>query len=265
MYAILGIDAAWTTAQPSGVAIVVRDQDKWRLRTVAPSYTAFLDETFATDAVPVKHRGASVEAAALLTRANALAGCEIDLVAIDMPLSKDPITARRISDNLVSSAYGARHCATHTPSALRPGRISDDIRLGFARAGYDLLTDEVTTPGLIEVYPHPALVELSRAERRLPYKFAKVRKYWPDETPAVRRIKLMEAWQGIIQRLDAEIGGVATAMKMPSSSAKGWELKAFEDMMDAIVCAWIGITVLEGRAMAYGDSRSAIWIPGTSP
>jgi predicted RNase H-like nuclease len=44
-------------------------------------------------------------------------------------------------------------------------------------------------------------------------------------------------------------------------SARGWEMKAFEDMLDAVVCAWIGVTVLEGRARAYGDERSAIWIP----
>ena len=43
----------------------------------------------------------------------------------------------------------------------------------------------------------------------------------------------------------------------------GLEMKAFEDALDAIVCAWVAICVLEGRAEPYGDEESAIWIPTT--
>lgn len=57
-----------------------------------------------------------------------------------MPLSLKPITARRVLDNLVSAEYGARHCSTHTPSAIRPGKISDDLRSGFGRCGYGMVT-----------------------------------------------------------------------------------------------------------------------------
>ena len=39
------------------------------------------------------------------------------------------------------------------------------------------------------------------------------------------------------------------------------ELKAYEDALDAIVCAWIAICALEARAVPFGDETSAIWIP----
>jgi hypothetical protein len=32
-------------------------------------------------------------------------------------------------------------------------------------------------------------------------------------------------------------------------------------VVDAIVCAWVGIAVLEGRAEPFGDDDAAIWIP----
>jgi predicted RNase H-like nuclease len=45
----------------------------------------------------------------------------------------------------------------------------------------------------------------------------------------------------------------------PKASAV--ELKAFEDMLDAIVCCWVAICALQGRAIPFGDDTSAIWIP----
>ncbi len=261
MPAVLGIDAAWTVTEPSGVAVAVRVRESWKLCAVAPSYAAFLALSQHQTIAGGRHRGSDVEARALLSRAADFAGAEVDLVAIDMPLSYDPICARRMSDNLVSSAYGARHCSTHTPSATRPGRISDDLRAGFAQAGYPLLTTDVCIPGLVEVYPHPALVELTGSERRLPYKHGKIRNYWPTDSTQVRRENLVDTWKLIMTRLERELDGVGSLLNLPPVSARGWEMKAFEDMLDAVVCAWIGVTVLEGRARAYGDERSAIWIP----
>nr|WP_245581779.1 DUF429 domain-containing protein [Rhizobium ruizarguesonis] len=38
-------------------------------------------------------------------------------------------------------------------------------------------------------------------------------------------------------------------------------MKALEDTLDAVVCAWVGACVMDGRARAYGDVESAIWVP----
>ena len=261
MTAILGIDAAWTATQPSGVALVSTTGDNWHLIFAGSSYRHLLDRADEGPISTSRPSGSVAEAAALLAAARKITGAPIDLVAVDMPLSLEPITARRASDNLVSAAYGARHCSTHTPSAIRPGKISDDLKSGFERSGYGLLTREVCLPGLLEVYPHPALVELMRAEKRLPYKQAKTRNYWPMETPVSRRSKLFETWSAIVASLDLEIKGASEILRLPPFEAPSWQLKAFEDMLDAVICAWAGICVFEGTAVPFGDDTSAIWIP----
>ena len=262
MRVVLGIDAAWTDTQPSGVAVAVDSASGWRLCAVAPSYQHFhalARDGFSAEARPT---GSEPNAAELLSSSSALCGAAPDLVAIDMPLSRTPITGRRASDDAVSRAYGSRHCSTHTPSTVRPGRVSDNLTHGFDTAGYPLLTQlPATPPGLIEVYPHPALVEFTDAPKRLRYKASKGRTYWPDRTPIERRRLLLEQWHLIVTALDARLPGVKDSLAAPEISVEGVWLKAYEDMLDAIICLCVAICVLDGEAIPYGDAMSAIWIP----
>jgi predicted RNase H-like nuclease len=261
MRAVLGIGAAWTTTNPSGVALAAESSNGWELLAAESSYQRF--HAIATDGIAREFRptGSMPSASALLASALALCGRKVDLVAVDMPLSLDPITGRRNSDNAVSRAYGARNCSTHSANELRPGPISETLRNGFHGAGYPLQTTSVSPPGLIEVYTHPALVELADAPERLPYKVSKIGKYWPSLAPEERRIRLRKQWERIAKLLDGQISGVAPAFPGLASSAAGWEMQAYEDALDAVVCAWVGICTLEGSATPFGDKRSAIWIP----
>jgi predicted RNase H-like nuclease len=257
MRTILGIDAAWTLAQPSGVALVAEvAPGRWRLAALAASYRGFL-----ADREEHRPSGATPDPAALVAAAAGRIGVPPVLVAIDMPLAHSPIVTRRAADNAVSSAYGGRKCGTHSPSAIRPGPISDDLRAGFDAAGYPLRTAVPLTPGLIEVYPHPALVELAGAAERLPYKAGKLLTYWPGLPLADRKLRLAAQWQAIVALLDTRIEGVAAALPTIDADASGVARKAHEDRIDAIVCAWVGIEALAGRAVAYGDADAAIWIP----
>lgn len=258
--AVLGIDAAWTATQPSGVALAVEEAWGWTLRAVAPSYAHFL-ALAAEGAAPDRPVGSQPDAAALLDAAARLGGVAVSLVAIDMPLAHAPIVGRRVSDNAVARAFGSRHCGTHSPSALRPGPLSDRLRAGFGAAGYPLRTDDASAGGLIEVYPHPALVVLAQAPRRLPYKAGNSAKYWPGEPLAVRRRLLRDQWRRIAALLETRLHGVADRLPPLGETATGAAAKAHEDMLDAIVCAWIGTTALAGEADAYGDAESAIWVP----
>jgi predicted RNase H-like nuclease len=249
---VLGIDAAWTVRNPSGVALVEKSAGAWRLASACPSYGAFVDDESA---------GGLPDPANLVAASERRTGHPPSLVAIDMPLARSPIVARRLADNAVSRAYGAKRCATHTPNAARPGKVSDRFTENFAACGYPLATSTMTTPAVIEVYPHPALVELAGAEERLPYKAAKVARYWPTATPADRRVALLAEWAKIIRLLDCKIGGVQAALTLPDPSSPARTLKAFEDMLDAVVCAWVGVCALEGAAIPFGDEEAAIWIP----
>jgi predicted RNase H-like nuclease len=262
MRAVLGIDAAWTLTRASGVALASQTNAgaPWRLVAVAPSYQDFYALADGSEAFPNDN---SPDPIRLLESSRQLCGFLPDLVAIDMPLARHPISGRRTSDNAVSSAYGARRCGTHTPSSIRPGRISDELTKGFAEAGFPLQTDSVGTPGLIEVYPHPALVELANAPERLCYKVSKTRRYWPTLDAIKRRERLFEVWACILELLDKQIAGVRE--KMPSlslaSGTRVADLKKVEDKLDAIVCAWVAIRAINGQATPFGDRDSAIWIP----
>jgi predicted RNase H-like nuclease len=261
MRSVLGIDAAWTLTQPSGVAMAVESCGHWSLIAAASSYQRFqalADHRLQPEQCPL---GSRPNADLLLASASTLGGTQVDLVSIDMPLSYSAIVGRRGCDNAVSREYGSRLCGTHSPSATRPGSLSDDLRCAFGIAGYPLLTHTVAPPGVVEVYPHPALVELAKAPTRLPYKASKVRKYWPNDSASERRVRLFQIWRKIVTLLEDRITGVAASLPEPDISASATEVKAYEDALDAIVCAWIGICVLEGRAQPFGDRSSAIWIP----
>ncbi|WP_439630802.1 DUF429 domain-containing protein [Shinella sp.] len=100
-----------------------------------------------------------------------------------------------------------------------------------------------------------------RTEKRLPYKQSKTRNYWPTDNPAGRRTKLFRTWRAIVTALDDELSGISDYLQFPALGAPSWQLKAFEDMLDAVICAWVGICVLEGTSVPFGDDTSAIWIP----
>jgi predicted RNase H-like nuclease len=118
------------------------------------------------------------------------------------------------------------------------------IREGFEDTGYPLLTKQtgaIKLPGVIEIYPHPALVQLFDARKRLPYKASKFRSYWPEAFPADRRTRLYSQWREIAARLEREIAGVEAVLPPLEATSKAWEIKAYEDTLDAIVAertAW---------------------------
>jgi predicted RNase H-like nuclease len=253
---ILGIDAAWTEKHPSGVALVQETAGGWRCVAVAPSYSSFLA---LADGVPIdwsfKPTASFLRADALIKAAHKFADGEVDVVSVDIPLATLSITRGREADRAVSREFAKNWCGTHSPTVQRPGVISEDIRNDFENLGYSLATKSVSPPSkaLIECYPHPALLVLCNRDRRLAYKVSKVR--LDDRTAVVDELNT------IISKLDREITGAR--LLIPALPVRGplAALKRWEDVVDALVAAWVGITYLEGTAEPYGDATAAIWIP----
>jgi len=71
-------------------------------------------------------------------------------------LNTYPITKRRRADDAVSTAYGSRGAATHSPGANRPEPVSTHLRLAAEELGFRLCPQQLVPPALIECYPHPA-------------------------------------------------------------------------------------------------------------
>jgi predicted RNase H-like nuclease len=266
--AILAIDPAWTPEAPSGVALVHGTRREWRCRGLAPSYSEFVSLANGT---PVdwttRPTGGLPDVEELVRAAQRLSGTvSVDLVTIDMPLSMSPIHARRTADSEISRLFGGRGCSAHSPSAVRPGPISDLLREEFGRLGYPLATTAIpagATPALIEVYPHPALLALLGATYRVPYKVSRAGKYWPGRPPKVRRRNLVENWVKIQAAIALSISDANLPLPSPDAvdqlSTSG--LKRYEDALDALICGWVGVRYLLGRCSPYGDHTAAIWVP----
>lgn len=264
---VLGIDAAWTAHQPSGVALVQHQANGWRCLTLTPSYSSF---QALADGIPVdwtaKATGSAPEVAALLAASERLAGRPVDLLAVDMPLSTLEIAGRRVADQQVSQEYGSCGCAVHSPTRERPGAMADRVRSELDSMGYPLLTSAATpgAPGVLEVYPHVALLSLLRADYRLPYKVSRSSKYWPGATLQRRIEELLATFARIRTALQEHITDVSLPLPHPGAVPTLASLKVLGDSLDALVCAWMAMEHLQGRSRALGDHSAAIWCPAAS-
>jgi predicted RNase H-like nuclease len=263
MRAILGIDAAWTPTAGSGVALAVEEGDRWRCAGLAPTFAEFealaegRDVRWEARVAPV----GALDAARLVAASRELApGMELSAVAVDMPLSRRPITGRRPCDDAVSRQFGGRGCGTHTPSAKRPGPMAAVLRDGFGAMGIPLHTSEgagPVAPALLEVYPHTALLALTGEAFRVEYKTSKTRTYWPGQSLEARQQRLNKVWLKVLSKLEAHL---ETGLVLPGPKPFA-RLKRYEDALDALVCAWVGMEYLAGRSRALGDADAAIWTP----
>ena len=265
---VLGIDAAWTAHQPSGIALVQRTTAGWSCLAVAPSYEAFINQASGQAWDPKqKATGSRPDPAALLQASKQLAFAEVSCVSVDMPLATTPITSRRAADTAISSRFGPKGCAVHSPSAERPGAIADQLRADFAVLGYPLHTNgsDQTAPALIECYPHVALLALLTRYYRVPYKVSRSGQYWKAEklTRSERIERLIDQFRAIRSGLDAHISGIPDFIPAPSEVTTLASLKSVEDRLDGLICAWVGIEHLEGRTVGLGDDTAAIWVPAT--
>jgi predicted RNase H-like nuclease len=265
MTTILGIDAAWTAGEPSGVALVRQDGTRWRCLATAPSYAAFVG--LADGRTPDWTRtgmGWVPNAERLLDAASKLAGEPATLVTVDMPVSTTAILGRRTADREVSRAFGAQWCSAHSPGPDRPGLLGAEFSRRFSEAGYRLAT--AATPAgipnrLVEVYPHPALLALLQRDRRVPYKVSKTSSYWKG-TPVKERIdRLLNEFTAIRRGLATHIDDIAIALPSAETVKTLASLKPFEDALDALVCCWVGCRYLEGRSYPLGDETAAVWCP----
>ena len=266
MRSVLGIDAAWTKSEPSGVALVIEHDAGWICKAVAPSYDAFIalaEGTVAANWAEKSYPGSVPDVPRLLEAAKRLAGVPVNLVAVDMPIALSPFSGRRLADDEVSRAFGRRKCSTHSPSADRPGQLGEELRKELAAVDYRLKTSSMLSPlrSLIEVYPHPALLSLLEREERVRYKVSKSRKYWRVESVPTRIRNLLSEFTAIYTALTQKLGSLPFILPNSQDIKHLSSLKRYEDALDALVCAWVGIEHLHGRTTPLGDETSAIWCP----
>lgn len=266
MDAILGIDAAWTAGQPSGVALAEETTRGWRCIAVAPSYESFiaLADGISVDWSAPRIPGSPPPVELLLSATTRLTTAHLSIVTIDMPIATVPITERRVADNEISKTFGSRHCSTHSPNHDRPGPLGAALSREFESQGYTIATksDPVGTLNrLIEVYPHPALLSLLGREERVRYKVSKTKKYWRNISASEGRKKILEELHAIRLELHKKLGPFELPLPPLGTETTPRMLKRYEDALDALVCVWVGTTYLGKNASAFGNTTAAIWCP----
>ena len=192
------------------------------------------------------------------------------VVALDIPLSPEPITGYREADRQITRRYSRMGAAVHSPTKDRPGKIAEMLYQqltgsGIYWAGVGAKPDR---PYFMEVYPHVTIIEMLGLNYRLPYKVQKKGQYWKDEVPEERYHKSIRQLNFLKKGLEAELQKPLDEFLPELQEEEKYTLhflKSYEDLLDAIVCALTGYYFLAGKAEGLGDETSAIWIPKLKP
>ncbi|MCE5256002.1 MAG: DUF429 domain-containing protein [Spirochaetaceae bacterium] len=252
---VLGIDSAWSIKNPSGIALLRIDSGNTPTFVKAGrSYDEFLRGKINWNGRP----GMSVDFERLLSSLDR----QIDVVALDIPLSPTLISGRREADQAISKAFGGRKASTHTPTKDRPGQLGLTIFNQLEKFGFTWACRWIPPRAFIEVYPHTAIIEAFGYKERFPYKVSKKRQYWPDAAPAQRNRNMIHNLNELRDRLSEAIQGMEDFHRLqPTQDYPEWYLKGYEDLLDGLVCALTGYHYLTKDIKPYGDETGVIWVP----
>lgn len=177
------------------------------------------------------------------------------VAAIDAPLIA--AEARR-AEALMARVYGSRGVYAYTarPDFLQRRGIAGGLELGgrLAAAGWNLdpkLLGSMAGRHALEVFPHAVTVALLGAPRSLKYK----------KGPRSDRLIALVEFQRLL-REHAAVAGLATGaldawLLADLALHRGAALKAHEDQLDAIACAFAGYQAWRhgpGSFQVFGDA-----------
>lgn len=177
------------------------------------------------------------------------------VIAIDAPLLVPNASGRRPCESAVSRAYGSRKAGPHSSNRTRLIGLHGVIR-GEGLVGR-LATFGFGDPWersdrtVLEVYPHPTLVEAFGLAERLIYK-------------AKRGVGVAERRHGLrcLDSMLQQLSGADPPLLGPRvevlDGTRGKALKAVEDRLDARVCAWVASVWANHpqRVRLFGDNAS---------
>ncbi|MCB1416911.1 MAG: DUF429 domain-containing protein, partial [Nitratireductor sp.] len=110
------------------------------------------------------------------------------------------------------------------------------------------------------VYPHPALLSLLKLNERAKYKVSRSLSYWPEAGMDERIRNLIAMHKKIRAALSERFDGLNDLIPIPRVESLS-QLKKYEDALDALICAWVGVEYLAGKTVPLGDRTAAIWCP----
>lgn len=218
----IGLDLAWSSTNPSGVAVLEGDRNAaqlvhWGLLGDDREVLAFLDGHSAGPTI----------------------------IAVDAPLTVPNRTGKRPGEAQLSPVFGRHQANAHPANRERMTRYNGgEIRgevikaaleaRGFVDDPFHLSAPDVRA--VVEVYPHAAMVALFQLPRTLKYK-----------QKGQGRVALDAAWREYHRHLatlgHAEPGltGLEPLLAVDPSVLRGSALKNHEDEVDAVMCAYVAL------------------------
>jgi predicted RNase H-like nuclease len=158
---------------------------------------------------------------------------EPGIIAVDAPTLIPNATGMRLADKLTHKHFGRYHAGCYPANLNRPFAqrtvefgLSLEAR-GFAHA--PVIEPKQLGRFQIEVFPHPAIVNLFKLERILKYKKGKL---------SERRVELIKLRQFILDDLPTLQPSLKLSV-LPEVPFSGLALKTLEDELDSLICAYV--------------------------
>lgn len=222
----VGIDLAWSKKHPSGLAALDYDPNTGvALLLQLPTQTILTDDQI----IAFVHQAVDND--------------PTTIVAIDAPLAVPNVTGRREAETQLNRAFQQFEAGAHPAnrkqlSAYNDGEVRGEVIVQrLAELGISHTPEIVPrhpSRQTFEVYPHPAMVVLFGLSRTLKYKRGS------------KRIEAFREYQKYLRGLQA----VVPFLHLPEDlnllsetrlQQRGAKLKAYEDQLDAVLCAYIGL------------------------
>jgi predicted RNase H-like nuclease len=159
------------------------------------------------------------------------------IVAVDAPTLIPNATGMRLPDRLAHKHFGRYHAGCYPANLGRPfAKRTVEFGLSLEARGFQhaaTITPQKRDRYQIESFPHAAMVHLFQLERILKYKKGLL---------ADRRTGLTQLRQCIIEylpQLEPCLDLQHSPLALPDIPTTGVALKAVEDQLDSLICAYI--------------------------
>ncbi|MDP5130545.1 MAG: DUF429 domain-containing protein [Paraglaciecola sp.] len=224
---LAGIDLAWHGLKPSGFAL-------GRLHNGTLFVDKLVSEVLSND-----------ELCRTIRDYNAVG------VAVDAPLIIKNESGTRDCERQIGMLYGSKGASCHTANlTLFPNATSVRLSEQLQTLQYEHI---VGSRWQIEVYPHPAIIELFNLDYRLAYKKGTVAERKAGQLLLANYLLAMGARLPFKLQLIDELSVSLTETAI--ESLKGEQVKQNEDKLDALVCLVIAALHFLNQCYVVGDEQ----------
>lgn len=177
------------------------------------------------------------------------------VIAVDAPLLVPNEVGRRASENELARVYGSRKAGPHSSNRRRLLSVHGTVRgeqlaarlsaQGFGDPWSE--SDRI----LLEVFPHPTIIEAFGLHERLVYKAKK----GVDVAQRRQGLRQLAALLDQLRAADPPLSGPTIEI---GEQVRGSGLKEIEDRLDARICAWVASVWgrYPDRVRLFGSSKA---------